>query len=68
MSKRAIRDQEFDLFIPRMNELPLKDRGRSQRPFFSLSKRKRLKPNEYTSPDGEVWVRVYLRGLLRSVR
>src|ERR1700748_3493339 len=59
MSKRAARDQEFDLFIPRMNSLPLKDqREVMERPFFSLSKRKRLKPIEYTSPDGEVWVRV----------
>ena len=41
MTKRAIRDQEFDLFIPRMNSLPLKDqRELMERPFFSLSKRK----------------------------
>jgi len=59
MSKRAIRQQEFDLFIPRMSGLPLKDqREVMERPFFSLSKRKRLKPIEYTSPDGEVWVHV----------
>jgi plasmid replication initiation protein len=59
MSKRAIRQQEFDLFIPRMSSLPLKDqREVMERPFFSLSKRKRLKPIEYTSPDGEVWVHV----------
>jgi glyoxylase-like metal-dependent hydrolase (beta-lactamase superfamily II) len=29
-----------------------------ERPFFSLSKRKRLKPIEYTSPDGTVWIHV----------
>jgi plasmid replication initiation protein len=59
MSKRAIRKQEFDLFIPRMSGLPLKDqREVMERPFFSLSKRKRLKPIEYTSPDAEVWVHV----------
>ena len=59
MSKRAIRQQEFDLFVPRMSSLPLKDqREVMERPFFSLSKRKRLKPIEYTSPDGEVWVHV----------
>jgi hypothetical protein len=29
-----------------------------ERPFFSLQKRKRLKPIEYRSPDGEAWVRV----------
>jgi len=59
MSKRAAREQEFDLFIPRMNSLPLKDqREMMERPFFSLAKRKRLKPIEYQSPDGEVWVHV----------
>ena len=59
MSKRAIRSQEFDLFVPRMGDLPLKDqRELMERPFFSLSKRKRLKPIEYTSPDGDVWVHV----------
>ena len=59
MSKRAIRQQEFDLFLPRMNDLPLKDqREVMERPFFSLSKRKRLKPIEYTSPDREIWVHV----------
>jgi plasmid replication initiation protein len=59
MSKRAIRNQEFDLFVPRMGDLRLKDqREVMERPFFALSKRKRLKPIEYTSPDGEVWVHV----------
>lgn len=60
MSKRsARRDENFDLFIPRMNELPLKDqREMMERPFFSLAKRKRLKPIEYVSPDGEVRVHV----------
>jgi plasmid replication initiation protein len=29
-----------------------------ERPFFSLAKRKRLKPIDYTSPDGKVWVHV----------
>jgi plasmid replication initiation protein len=59
MTKRALKNPEFDLFIPKLNELPLKDqREVMERPFFSLSKRKRLKPIEYTSPDGDVWVRV----------
>ena len=35
MTKRAIRQQEFDLFVPRMNSLPLKDqREVMERPFF----------------------------------
>lgn len=59
MSKRAIRNQEFDLFVPRMGELRLKDqREVMERPFFALGKRKRLKPIEYTSPDGDIWVHV----------
>jgi plasmid replication initiation protein len=29
-----------------------------ERPFFSLSKRKRNKPIEYESDDGKVWVKV----------
>lgn len=59
MSKRSQKNNDFDLFIPRMNELPLKDqREMMERPFFSLSTRKRIKPIEYNSPDGDVWVRV----------
>ena len=30
-----------------------------ERPFFSLAKRKRLKPIEYVSPNGEVFVNVF---------
>lgn len=50
---------QFDLFVPYLSDLPLRDqRETMERPFFSLSKRKRLKPIEYTSPDGKVWVKV----------
>jgi plasmid replication initiation protein len=53
------RNNQFDLFVPLMRDLPLKDqRETMERPFFSLQKRKRLKPIEYTSPDGEVSVKV----------
>jgi plasmid replication initiation protein len=39
--------------------VPLKDqRETMERPFFSLQKRKRLKPIEYTSQDGQAWVKV----------
>jgi plasmid replication initiation protein len=59
MSKRRDPNPEFDLFIPALGDLPLRDqREVMERPFFSLQKRKRLKPIEYTSPDGEAWVRV----------
>jgi plasmid replication initiation protein len=50
---------QFDLFIPLMRDLPLKDqRETMERPFFSLQKRKRLKPIEYESPDRDVSVKV----------
>ncbi len=53
------RNNQFDLFIPLMRDLSLKDqRETMERPFFSLQKRKRLKPIEYKSQDGEVTVKV----------
>ncbi len=59
MKKRRDPSPEFDLFIPLMGDLPLKDqRETMERPFFSLQKRKRVKPIEYNSPDGETWVKI----------
>ena len=59
MTKRPNPNPEFDLFIPLMGDLPLKDqRETMERPFFSLQKRKRVKPIEYSSPDGETWVKI----------
>ena len=53
-------DQQFDLFVPYISDLPLRDqRETMERPFFSLAKRKRLKPIEYVSPNGEVFVNVF---------
>jgi plasmid replication initiation protein len=52
-------DAQFDLFVPYLTDLPLRDqRETMERPFFSLAKRKRLKPIDYKSPDGSVWVKV----------
>ncbi|WP_404830697.1 replication initiator protein A [Sediminicoccus rosea] len=60
MSARPNLDQQIDLFLPYISDLPLRDqRETMERPFFSLSKSKRLKPIEYTSPDGKVFVNVY---------
>lgn len=57
-SRRAI-DEQFDLFLPYLADLPLRDqREMMERPFFSLAKTKRLKPIDYTSPDGKLWVNV----------
>jgi plasmid replication initiation protein len=57
--RRRTSESQFDLFIPLISDLSLKDqRETMERPFFSLAKRKRLKPIEYTSPDGDTWVKV----------
>lgn len=59
MSRRRDPNPEFDFFLPLVGDLSLKDqRETMERPFFSLQKRKRVKPIEYTSPDGETWVKI----------
>ena len=60
VSKKGGRDDsQVDLFLPQLTALPLRDqRETMERPFFSLSKRKRLKPIDYVSPDGKVTVHV----------
>jgi len=59
MAPRKETQEQFDFFVPLVRDLALKDqRETMERPFFSLQKRKRLKPIEYNSPDGEVWVKV----------
>lgn len=56
--KQAVAEQ-FDLFLPYIADLPLRDqREMMERPFFSLAKSKRMKPIDYTSPDGKLWVHV----------
>ena len=60
MTVRRSIDPQFDLFVPFISDLPLRDqRETMERPFFSLAKRKRLKPIEYVSPNGEVFVNVF---------
>ena len=59
MSRRYI-DPQFDLFLPYIADLPLRDqREAMERPFFALGKRKRTKPIEYVSPNGRIFVNVY---------
>lgn len=51
--------EQIDLFLPYLSDLSLRDqREMMERPFFSLAKSKRLKPIDYTSPDGKTWVHV----------
>lgn len=50
---------QFELFLPYLADLSLRDqREMMERPFFSLAKSKRVKPIDYHSPDGQVWVNV----------
>lgn len=59
MSKAKVFDKQFDLFVPFVADLPLRDqRETMERPFFSLSKKKRVKPIQYTSPDGGIYVKI----------
>lgn len=56
--RQPISDQ-FDLFLPYLTDLQFRDqREMMERPFFSLSKSKRVKPIDYHSPDGKLWVHV----------
>ena len=58
-SKKLPIAEQFDLFLPYVADLPLRDqREMMERPFFSLAKTRRTKPIEYTSPDGKLWVNV----------
>jgi len=50
---------QFDMFLPYLADLPLRDqREMMERPFFSLAKSKRVKPINYHSLDGKLWVHV----------
>ena len=59
MTARRDLDPQLDLFVPILSDLELRDaRDTMERPFFSLSKSKRLTPIQYASPDGTVFVNV----------
>lgn len=56
--RKAVGEQ-FDLFLPYIADLNFRDqREMMERPFFSLAKTKRMKPIDYDSPDGKLWVHV----------
>lgn len=57
--RRDTGSEQIDLFLPYLADLPLRDqREMMERPFFSLAKSKRVKPIDYRSPDGKLWVHV----------
>jgi plasmid replication initiation protein len=59
MTGRAYSISQLDLFVPALSDIQLRDqREVMERPFFSLSKRKRLTPIHYVSPDGAITVTV----------
>lgn len=59
MGRTRTLDRQFDLFVPFVADMPLRDqRETMERPFFSLSKKKRIKPIQYKSPDGEIYVKI----------
>jgi plasmid replication initiation protein len=56
-------DIKFRILTYYIADLPFRDhRETMERPFFSLSKRKRLRPIDYQSPDGRVWIKVSPHG------
>jgi plasmid replication initiation protein len=58
-ARRQPATDQFELFLPYLADLPLRDqREMMERPFFSLAKSKRVKPIDYRSPDGKLWVNV----------
>ena len=58
--RRSQTQAQFDLFAPYIIDMAFRDqRETMERPFFSLAKRKRIKPISYTSPDGSVFVEVH---------
>lgn len=58
-ARSASVSEQFDLFLPYIADLPLRDqREMMERPFFSLAKTRRVKPIDYTSPDGSATVHV----------
>lgn len=58
-ARKAPATEQFDIFLPYIADLPMRDqREMMERPFFSLAKSKRVKPIDYTSPDGKVRVHV----------
>lgn len=57
--RRPSLEMQPDLFVDFHSDLALRDqREVMERPFFSLSKKKRIKPIEYLSPDKEIFVKV----------
>ena len=58
-ARRETIPEHLEPFLPYIADLPFRDqREMMERPFFSLAKSKRVKPIDYQSPDGKLWVHV----------
>jgi plasmid replication initiation protein len=59
MSKARFYNPQFDLFLPTIVDLRFRDqKDTMERPFFSLSKSKRMKPIEYGNENDGIFVTV----------
>jgi plasmid replication initiation protein len=59
MSKARFYNPQFDLFLPTIVDLKFRDqKDTMERPFFSLSKSKRMKPIEYVNENDGIFVTV----------
>ncbi|HWX26173.1 MAG TPA: replication initiator protein A [Steroidobacteraceae bacterium] len=59
MSPRRFYNPQFDLFLPSIVDLKFRDqKDTMERPFFSLSKSKRMKPIEYQNDNDGIFVTV----------
>ena len=59
MSRTRFYNPQFDLFLPSIVDLRFRDqKDTMERPFFSLSKSKRMKPIEYVNENDGIFVTV----------
>jgi len=59
MSRGRFYNPQFDLFLPTIVDLKFRDqKDTMERPFFSLSKSKRMKPIEYINENDGIFVTV----------
>jgi plasmid replication initiation protein len=59
MSRTRFYNPQFDLFLPSIVDLRFRDqKDTMERPFFSLSKSKRMKPIEYLNENDGIFVTV----------
>lgn len=59
MSRTRFYNAQFDLFLPTIVDLRFRDqKDTMERPFFSLSKQKRMKPIEYRNENDGIFVTV----------